>query len=1129
MQRGRLFRRYFLLILALVCGALLISGGIGLYFSYQENRVALASLQHEKALSAAARIEQFVLQIEQQLAYAALPQLGVEGLEQRRIEFLKLLRVVHAVTDITQIDAKGREQLSVSRLKMDEAGTDRDWSGEPAFKNARPGQTWYGPVYFRKETEPYMSIAVRSGGEAGAVTVAEVNLKFIWDVVTRIKVGQKGKAYVVDSSGHLVADPDIGLVLRKTDMSGLEQVKAALQPDSEDSLAMQAKDLTGTSVLTAFAPIEPARDQPLQGTKPTPLGWKVFVEQPVSEVYQALDATVIRTVALLVAGLLFSALVAMWLARSMARPISVLQEGAQRIGAGDLDSQISIKTGDELESLADQFNRMTAQLRESYAGLERKVEERTGELQQALQRQTAVANVLKTISQTTFDLQAVFDVVVENATKLCRGDFGYLFRRDGDVFRLMASAGGKPELVAQERAHPTVISRKTLIGRVALEKSLVHIPDLFKDPDYEWPANIEHNVHTIAAVPIFSGGDVVGAIGAARFNVEPFSPEELRLFETFADQAAIAIENVRLFNETKESLEQQTAISEVLRVISGTPSDVKPVLDAVADRATRLCEATATGIYVLEGSVMRRTAFNGPPALQGTDTLPYSPDTITGRAVAEGKAIHVEDMEQARDLYPVSWERAQKAGQHHTMLAVPLMREGKPFGAMFLRRTEVRPFSDKQIALATTFADQAAIAIENVRLFNETKEALEQQKASGEVLGAISSSIADTKPVFDKIVESCKRLFEGHIVGINVVADDGLIRLAAYGGHNREEFESLYPIPLDDGSGTGRAIAAGQVMHFRADDPDVPDAVRRTGMKIGAKSAIFAPMLWEGRGIGAIFVTRDVGADFSEKQIRLLKTFADQAVIAIQNARLFREIQEKSAQLEIANKHKSDFLANMSHELRTPLNAIIGFSEVLIDKMFGEVNEKQADYLKDIHESGKHLLSLINDILDLSKIEAGRMDLDLATFHLPTALSNAMTLIRERAQRHSIQLGLEVDPRLGEFQADERKVKQILLNLLSNAVKFTPDGGRVDVIAKMDTTMVAIAVKDTGIGIAAEDQAAVFEEFKQVGRDYTRKAEGTGLGLALTKRFVELHGGEISLASAPGKGSTFTITLPIRY
>jgi signal transduction histidine kinase len=948
-----------MLILALVCGALLISGGISLYFAYQENKGALASLQHEKALSAAARIEQFVLQIEQQLAYAALPQLGVEGLEQRRIEFLKLLRVVHAVTDITQIDAKGREQLSVSRLKMDEAGTERDWSNEPAFKNARPGQTWYGPVYFRKETEPYMTIAIRSGSDTGPVTVADVNLKFIWDVVSRIKVGQKGKAYVVDSTGHLVADPDIGLVLRKTDMSGLEQVKAALKPDSEDALAMLAKDLGGTSVLTAYAPIEPAREQPLQGARPTLLGWKVFVEQPVSEVYQALDATVIRTVALLVAGLLFSALAAMWLAKNMARPISVLQEGAQRIGAGDLESQISIKTGDELESLADQFNRMTAQLRESYAGLERKVEERTAELQ--------------------------------------------------------------------------------------------------------------------------------------------------------------------------ETLEQQTAISEVLRVISSTPSDVKPVLEAVAARATRLCDASSATIYVLEGSIMRRTAFHGPAQLQGGETLPYTPSTITGRAIAEGRPLHVQDVEQQRDLYPETWQRAQKLGQHHTMLAVPLLREGKPFGAMFLRRTEVRPFTDKQIALSTTFADQAAIAIENVRLFNETKEALEQQKASGEVLGAISSSIADTKPVFDKILESCQRLFKGNLVGVTLATADNRVELVAYEGEQREEMARIYPLPLSRESGTGWAILDQKVVHF----PDVtqstaPPQVVKGSQVLGFRSIIFAPMLFEGRGIGAIWVARKASGGFTDKQITLLKTFADQAVIAIQNARLFREIQEKSAQLEVANKHKSEFLANMSHELRTPLNAIIGFSEVLIDKMFGEVNEKQADYLKDIHESGRHLLSLINDILDLSKIEAGRMDLEISSFHLPTALSNAMTLVRERAQRHGIRLGLDVDPRLGEFQADERKVKQILLNLLSNAVKFTPDGGRVDVIAKQDTVKVAIAVKDTGIGIAPEDHAAVFEEFKQVGRDYTRKAEGTGLGLALTKRFVELHGGEISLASAPGKGSTFTVTLPIR-
>ena len=948
-----------------MCGALLISGGVGLYFSYQENKVALASLQHEKALAAATRIEQFVLQIERQIADAALPQLSLESLEQRRIELIKLSQRAQEVTDVTYIDAHGREQILESRLKMSEMRSGRDWSQEPAFKNARPGQTWYGPVYFRKETEPYMQIAVRSAREGGAVTVADVNLKFIWDVVTRIRVGQKGKAYVVDSTGHLVADPDIGLVLRKTDMAPLEQVKAALHPDAAENVTMVAKDLAGSPVLTAWAPIEPGRDAPRRdGPPPTPLGWKVFVEQPVSEVYKPLDATLYRTVALIIAGLLFSALAAMWLARTMARPISILQEGAQRIGAGDLETQIQMKTGDELESLADQFNAMTAQLRESYAGLERKVEERTAELQQALEQQTATADILRVISGSPTDTQPVFDAILESATRLCEAQTGILFRYEDGVYHPLALRIPDPRNAAlfAKPLRPSADSMSGL-GRIRRELRAVHIPDLMNDPAYDARdpvrmQSLQAGLRSWLGVPMLKDGELIGTIVVYRGEPQPFSEQQTALLQTFADQAVIAIENVRLFNETKESLEQQTAISEVLRAISRTPSDVKPTLDAVAARATRLCDATATAIYVLDAGVMRRTAFNGPAELQGSDTLPYSPDTITGRAIAEGKALHVENVEQARDAYPVSWERAQKFGHEHSMLAVPLMREGRPFGTMFLRRTEVRPFTDKQIALANTFADQAAIAIENVRLF--------------------------------------------------------------------------------------------------------------------------------------------------------------------------REIQEKSAQLEIANKHKSEFLANMSHELRTPLNAIIGFSEVLLDRMFGEVNEKQADYLKDIHESGRHLLSLINDILDLSKIEAGRMDLELSTFHLPTAITNAMTLIRERAQRHGIALGVELDPRLGEFSADERKVKQILVNLLSNAVKFTPDGGRVDVSAKLDTTKVEIAVKDTGIGIAAEDQGKVFDEFVQVGRDYTRKAEGTGLGLALTRRFVELHGGEIHLASQPGQGSTFTVKLPIR-
>jgi signal transduction histidine kinase len=293
-------------------------------------------------------------------------------------------------------------------------------------------------------------------------------------------------------------------------------------------------------------------------------------------------------------------------------------------------------------------------------------------------------------------------------------------------------------------------------------------------------------------------------------------------------------------------------------------------------------------------------------------------------------------------------------------------------------------------------------------------------------------------------------------------------------------------------------------------------------------SVLAVPMLRDGQAIGVVTVTGAAADAFSQGQIELLETFADQAVIAVENVRLFREIADKSRQLEAASRHKSEFLANMSHELRTPLNAIIGFSEVLAERMFGDVNEKQAEYLQDIVSSGRHLLSLINDILDLSKVEAGRLELELGQFHLPTALDTAVTLVRERATRHGITLTQAVAEEVGDVVADERKVKQILLNLLSNAVKFTPDGGRVGVTATGADGVVTIAVTDTGIGIAPEDQAAIFEEFRQVGTDGARKHEGTGLGLTLAKKLVELHGGQIGVQSRVGKGSTLTFTLPVR-
>src|SRR5438876_2397013 len=420
--RGRLFRKYLLLILSLVTIALLASGAISVYFSYQENKSALASLQHEKALAAASRIEQYIEQIVKQLAYAALPQLDASDIELRRIEFLKLLRQAPEVTDIAQVDASGKEQIAVSRLGMDNINSGKDRSQEPAFRNAKRGQPWFGPVYFKKETEPYMTIAIRSGGDTGPVTIADVNLKFIWDVVSRIKIGEKGKAYVVDANGFLVADPDIGLVLRKTNLSQLPHVKAAGGKQDPAEPAMVSSDLAGTQVLTSVAPIES-------------LKWNVFVEQPVAEVYAKLNASILRTAALLIAGLVISALAALALARGMVRPIRTLEEGARRIGAGELDQQIEVRTGDELEALANQFNRMTGRLRESYAGLEHKVDERTHELQNSLEQQTAISEILRVISSSPTDVQPVLDAVAKRAAHLCGSPCARVLLVDRDVLR----------------------------------------------------------------------------------------------------------------------------------------------------------------------------------------------------------------------------------------------------------------------------------------------------------------------------------------------------------------------------------------------------------------------------------------------------------------------------------------------------------------------------------------------------------------------------------------------------------------------------------------------------------------------------------------------------------------------
>jgi signal transduction histidine kinase len=588
-----------------------------------------------------------------------------------------------------------------------------------------------------------------------------------------------------------------------------------------------------------------------------------------------------------------------------------------------------------------------------------------------------------------------------------------------------------------------------------------------------------------------------------------------------------------------EALEQQTATGDILKVIASSPTDTQPVFEALAESAASLCGSVDASIYRRDGDRLFLVAQVGPipQGVIGEFFLSLGRGTVVGRSVLDGRTVHVLDLQAMGDEFPEGREHARRLGLA-TVLAVPLMRAGVGIGSISLRRTEAQLFTPRQAALLETFADQAVIAIENVRLFTELQEknqalseSLEQQTATSGILRVISQSPTDVEPVFDTIVRNAVRLCDG-LSSVAFRYDGRELSILAHHDFSPRAVELIarsYPRPPSAESMSGRAILRREVIHVSdvtAPGPNSGARSRQLGLDVGYRAILAVPMLRHGEPVGVINVIRREPRPFSDRQIALMKTFADQAVIAIENVRLFQELEQKGRQLEAASQHKSEFLANMSHELRTPLNAIIGFSEVLTDRMFGELNEKQEEYLKDIYASGTHLLSLINEILDLSKIEAGRMELELTDFDLPTALENALTLVRERAGRRSITLQTSIDEQLGEIRADERKIRQVVLNLLSNAIKFTPEGGRIEVATTPRDGFVEVSVSDTGVGIAPEDQEAVFEEFRQVGTA-DKKAEGTGLGLTLCRKFIELHGGKIWVKSELGAGSTFTFTIPV--
>ncbi len=760
---------------------------------------------------------------------------------------------------------------------------------------------------------------------------------------------------------------------------------------------------------------------------------------------------------------------------------------------------------------------------------------------EALEQQTATAEILASISGSMTDTRPVFDAIVRNLLRLFGTRFAVVqILRDGIVD--MPAVDGEPGFEKLIERYPRPLDESTVGGQAMLSKRTVQYSPVVDNPAA--PAATQQfardfGFDSVIFAPMVREDRVLGAIGIAHHQPRGFDERQVALIEAFADQAVIAIENVRLFNETKDALERQTATTEILKVISGSPTDTQPIFDAIVQSAVRLCEGVYSAAMRLEGGLVHLVAlhnWSGEALAVATRLfpMPLDRDHLTALAIRENRIIHLQHL-QSDPAIPASSRELAVAQGYQTLLIVPMLRRGEAIGAVVVAKAD-GPFSEKQVALLQTFAAQAVIAIENVRLFEALQQRTEaltqsvsQLTALGEVGQAISSTL-DLDTVLKTIVTRAVQL-AGLDGGVIYEYDErrGQFDMRASENFDVQSVDRLRRAGIREGEGAiGTSVVTRQPVQVPdTHAPGYSARLRELLDRAGFHAVLAVPLVRDDQTIGALLVARASAGPFAPEIIDLLKTFASQSALAIQNARLFREIEDKGRQLETASRHKSDFLASMSHELRTPLNAILGFNELIMGEVYGEVPQDMKEPLADIQSSGKHLLGLINNVLDLAKIEAGRMELALADYSVHDTVARVHSTLRSLAAEKGLEFLASVPDEIPLVYGDSGRIAQCLMNLAGNSLKFTKVG-RVAISVELTGEILVFRVADTGIGIAPDKIDSLFTEFKQTDATIASEYGGTGLGLSISKKFVEMHGGRIWVESELGSGTSFLFELPLR-